>query len=478
LKAPERQGPWAATVGGWLDHSRTQDLPPEAERAAITATFDTLACALGALEHEAAIGMRKVVEALGGTAEASLIGPGPEITSRPDQSRTMTSASNAILLNGTLIRALDCNDGFLGEGGVGGHPSDNIAVALAFAEATHAAGREYLRAVAVGYELYWRLRHYVFMPGRGYRWDHVSTSGMVSAAIAGLLLGLGPERLGNAVSIGGAQTYSLGEIRAGEISMLKASANAVTAHGGALAALMAREGMTGPDLVFEGKRGLLAALGLSPSDELFDLLTAPIDRWHICDVAMKAYPAVGTSQGAIAATLGLIAQHQLSPADIDSIDVRVPDSPVLRNHISDDSRARPRSRGTADHSFPFLIAVAVEDGDVGLSQFSGDRWLRPSTLALMDKIRLDTDTRLNGHAKNGVPAAVEIRTRSQTLSSGIVGAPGTLENPFTDEQLKQKMRRLAPAFVPTQRLEKIYTHVFELPSLDDVARLSPVLIGA
>ena len=54
------------------------------------------------------------------------------------------SAPNAVLANGTLIRVLDLNDYMVGahpqSGARGGHPSDNIAVALAAAELAGSSG--------------------------------------------------------------------------------------------------------------------------------------------------------------------------------------------------------------------------------------------------------------------------------------------------------------------------------------------------
>ena len=57
--------------------------------------------------------------------------------------RTKTSAPNAVLVNGALCRILDLNDYVNTKSGqIGGHPSDNIPVALAAGEAYGAAGRD------------------------------------------------------------------------------------------------------------------------------------------------------------------------------------------------------------------------------------------------------------------------------------------------------------------------------------------------
>src|SRR5581483_4255498 len=104
-------------------------------------------------------------------------------------------------------------------------------------------------------------------------------------------LGLEGDALANALAIGGAQTYSLAEVRRGEISQIKASANAITAHTGALAGYLARAGLSGPAELFEGRYGLLAALGLERSDGLLQALTVPVERWQLLDVSMKPFPA-------------------------------------------------------------------------------------------------------------------------------------------------------------------------------------------
>ncbi len=70
------------------------------------------------------------------------------------------SAPSAVLANGTLLRVLDLNDYLVGanlqSGARGGHPGDNIPVALAAAECAGASGRELLAAILIGHEIYSR----------------------------------------------------------------------------------------------------------------------------------------------------------------------------------------------------------------------------------------------------------------------------------------------------------------------------------
>lgn len=453
---------WLQSIADWLSDS--QDVPEAVLHAAERTTLDTLACAFGAYDHPAAQVVMRVVHSITATGDASLIG----LAQR-------TSVLSAVLYNGTLVRALDCNDVFFARG-VGGHPSDNIPVALAFAEAQHACGPDYLRAVALGYELYWRMSRLLFASTRGYEWDHVSTSGLVAAAIAGLLRRLDPATLAQALAIGGAQSYALSELRAGELSMIKAAANGIVAQNGALGALLAAEGMSGPPELLEGRRGLLSALGIEPTESVRVALAGPIARWHILDVATKPYPAIGTSQGVLAATLAIVGEHAVHPADVDRVEVRLPDLPITREHLAETSRRTPRTRDTADHSIPFLVAVALEDGAVGPGQFTDGRWLQPSTGELMSRVHVEADASLNEFTEDGFPARVTLRTRrGETWTQDMTQVPGSARRPLSDEGLIEKFNRLAGQRIPEQRRKELCQRVLNLRAERDMASLAELL---
>src|SRR5687768_4115671 len=64
---------WTRTLAEWLCTTHAERLPPEVWRAASRATFDTVACALGAVDEPPSQIVHRVVRSLGGTAESSLI---------------------------------------------------------------------------------------------------------------------------------------------------------------------------------------------------------------------------------------------------------------------------------------------------------------------------------------------------------------------------------------------------------------------
>jgi len=455
-------------MASWALQAARGPVPDDVLHAAARATLDSVACAAGAVGEKSARAVREVSAALGGNNEASLLFTGER-----------SSMANAVLYNATLVRALDCNDIFFTTS-PRGHPSDNLAVALAAAERQHSTGHQYLTALAVGYELDWRLQEYLRSGVAGSAsWDYVSMGGLVGAAMSALLLGLRPAEFAHALAIGGAQTYTVGQVRAGEISMLKASAGAIVSRTAVLAPLLAQAGMTGPGELLEGEDGVVRALGLDPTPELRDLLLRPVEHWHIRDVTIKPYPAIGTSQAVIAATLKLVDEYHPKPADVARLEVHLPDVPIVCRHIADRARNRPATRESADHSIPFLVAVSLQDGDVGPGQFAGERWLEPDTVALMDRVTQIADRTLVPDGRHGYPATVILETRGGArYTSEVPAAPGSPACPLSDDDLTAKLRRLGGAWLPVVRADEMAAELLAIEDAADVAVAAATVLPA
>jgi 2-methylcitrate dehydratase len=297
--------------------------------------------------------------------------------------------TTAVMLNGILIRELDLNDAYIGPGQMG-HPSDNIAVALSVGEKQRSSGLDVIASVIAGYELYCRIQDIIV--GRG-PWDHVTASALATPAIASRLLKLDTDQLANAMALSAAHGNTLSAVRSGQLSNAKAMANAFVASQGTLCTLLASQGTTGPTSIFEGK-GSLSQAFLAGAD--LSLLMKPIqDHFRISDVSIKAYPCIGTAQSMVAAAL----QARTAIADplkeIKHLEVRMADTPFVRGQVEDEDRRRPTSRETADHSFYYLAAVALLDGELTDAQFEDGRWFEPSVTALMERMTIRTDASLN-----------------------------------------------------------------------------------
>ncbi len=383
-----------ARLAAWLAALHAEDVPQRAIERAKLLLLDTLGCGFGALDDHCARAVLATLDALGETPRCTVL----------RHPRGM-SAPSAVLANGTLIRVLDLNDYVVGahpqSGARGGHPSDNIPVALAAAELAQSHGRGLLAAIVLGYEIYGRGK--ALMDADSV-WDGITISGVVAPAIAGWLLRLPKEKLAHAIALSAARAATPVAVREGGISAAKNIANALIAQNGMQATLLAQQGVTGPLDLFEAERGLRAVFPCGLAGDIFD---APLpDDSFIMRSAIKVFPCFAGGQSAVAAGIAL---HRLVSGDVDqlkTIRVALADLPIVRRWIADPGRIDPRSREAADHSLHFLIAVALNDGTFGLRQFDNERWTDPKVRALMAKLDIATDAELTRRAAEAYPCAI------------------------------------------------------------------------
>lgn len=462
-----RDGPWVRQLADSLYTAYRADVPDAALDRAGLQLFDSVACAAGAHDAAPVAAVRQVISA-SGPGEASVWFRG-----------SVASVADAVLANGTAVRFLDANDVFLGSKGPGGHPSDNIVVAMAVAERAGASGRDLLAAIVLGYELMWRLRGSVFrrLPG-GSRWDAVSISGPVCAAMTALLLGAGRDTLAHALAIGAVKGYTLREIRGGDISMLKAAGNATVAREGMLAGMLAMAGMTGPSEVFEGRDGIVATLGGQPEEAMIAELCAP-PQWVVHDVSIKPFPAFGTAQAAIHGATVLTRRHGLRAADIAEVRVRVPDTEWTRRRREVQGRSWPQTRESADHSLTFLVSLALLRGDVLSEHYDAELWQDPEVRALMARTVVHPDPGLAAAATTDFPATVEVLTSGGAeLRQEVRHPPGSPSRPWGIPEITEKFLRLDRAGTSEDEVAGIGAHVAGLAGAPGVGPLAALLRGA
>jgi 2-methylcitrate dehydratase len=456
--AERKDAPLVEQLAEWILAFDAAALPPEVVEQAKLLLLDALACALAAAPEETVAATLRAVDALGGTPECTVIG-----TAR------RTSAANAVLANGALIRVLDSNDLYWGPRS-GGHPSDNLAVVLAMGERQACTGRELLAAMVLGYELYGRIQDLGDATGD---WDHTTASALVAPAIASRLLGLDARRTAHALALGVAHGNALSAIRSGQLSAAKSVANAIVAHTGTLAALLAAEGLTGPLRALEGPHGWAQTM-LADAD--LTVLVAPLDgRYRLMNVSIKAYPCIGTGQAAIAAAIQARRELGDAAADAERIELRMADIPFVRGQIDDRARREPTTRETADHSFYYLVAVALLDGVLTPHQFADGRWLEPSVRALMQRISIEADPSLNAYTPASFPCTLTLVTRDGSRRAiEMPYAPGHPRNPLSAADVEAKFHASAEGLSEFQRIA-IVDQVKRLETLPSVRELMILL---
>jgi 2-methylcitrate dehydratase len=443
--------PLAQRLAEFSEGLRFEDLPPAVVREAKRRIIDSLGCAFGAWNAEPCAIARRVASRFSTEAGATLLGTARRAP--PDW---------AAFANGCLVRYLDFNDTYLSKEPA--HPSDNIAAALAVAETESASGRELITAIVLGYEIQCRLCDAASLRARG--WDHVSYVAFSSALAAARLMRLDARRTEQAVNIAGVSSASLRQSRAGELSHWKGCTVAHAARRGVFSALLAREGMTGPAPIFEGEFGFEKLVSGQP-------LALPIEDWSgfmILRTSIKFWPAEYHSQSAIAAALKL--RKRIGDADrIESVLVQSHDAAV--DIIgSGPEKWRPASRETADHSLPYIVAVALADDEVTEGQFAPTRFTAEKLLDLLGRVTVERSAELTALYPEAVANIVTARTRDgRTHIERCDFPPGSAKNPLSDSQVEEKFRALAEPLLGPDRATRLLDAIWGLEAMESVRGL-------
>ncbi len=411
--------------------------------------LDALGCALGALGAPPVRAVRAVVDELGGRPLCTLIGGG---RSGPDR---------AALYNGALVRYLDFNDAYFAPGETC-HPSDNLAPVLAAAEYASASGQELLTALAVSYQVQCRLSDEAPVRARGF--DHVTQLAYAAAAGVAKALRLDEERIANAVAIAGTALNALRVTRTGALSHWKGLAAPFAGAGALEAAFLAAQGVTGPPQVFEGNKGFEESVAGRPVG--IDWEQEDLER--VRRTFLKRYNAEIHSQSALEALLELRAAHAVDPGQVERIEL---DTFQVAYDIigggEEGAKTEIRSKEEADHSLPYLLAVALLDGQVLPEQFAPERIVRADVQALLRRVQVRPADDLSAR----FPAEHACRLRLVLTNGTVLAAEkrdyaGFLTRPLSFEQARQKFERLGAAAGEPELVAEIADMV---ASLDELA---------
>ncbi len=431
-----------------------EDFPQEVVSKAKGLLVDALGCALGGYSSEPAKIARKIA---GGVYQchmpATIIGSGQK-----------SSLELASFANGTMIRYLDLNDVYR----LSGHPSDNFAPILTCADAVRAGGKEIIVAAVLAYEVFCKLGTQVELKTKGF--DH-SVIGIISSVIAASkILDLSEEQMVQALNLAIAPNISLGQTRVGKVSMWKGCAMANAARNAVFAALLAREGMTGPGPIFEGRYGL------------FKAVTGPFQLgrfgrpFSIIDAAIKHYPCGALAQTTIDAAVKL--RSKISSVN-EIAEINIGTSSQAKNTMAgDDEKWHPTTRETADHSIPYVVASGLMYGAVEARYFDDEYLHNPELLDLIQKIKVtDVEECSNELYPDAIAASsVELVTKSgKKFSEFVRYHHGHPRDPLTNEEIEQKFNSLARDLLTSAQRKELISLIWNLEQVDDASKIMQLL---
>lgn len=445
----------AERLAAFVVQASYDDLSPAAREQLKIRVVDALGCAIGALEGEPIGLLRGHIDEFGGAARCTLIGGGK------------TAPDRAALYNSALVRYLDFNDSYLAPGETC-HPSDNLGAVLAATEDAGRSGRDLLTALAVAYQVQCRLSDVAPVRARGF--DHTTQGSYAVAAGVSKALGLNQTRTANAIAISGTAFNALRVTRTGPLSHWKGLAAPNTAQSATHAAYLAMRGITGPPLVFEGNKGFMETIA-----GRFEIDWPREDLERVTRTILKKYNAEVHSQSTLEGVLELRREHRLQPKEVVQIEI---DTFDVAYHIigggEEGEKTIVRTKEEADHSLPYMVAVALLDGQVMPEQYRPERIQGQDVQTLLRKVVVRPEESYSRQFPGQMPCRIRITLRDgRTVVKEKEDYEGFHTRPMRWETVVEKFERLSAPHAESALRREIADAVNNLESIEvsDLTRL-------
>jgi len=443
-----------------------QDLPKEVIHEVKRYLYDSIVCAYGSYNTKDVNIIRNIYKRIGGKRESTTIGFGDKLP-----------AVSTSLINSLMIRALDFNDIYWKEDP--SHPSDLIPAAISVGEMIDASMKEVITAIVLAYEFEQRLCEFAVPGIRERKWHHAALTQFVSPIAAGKVLGLTIDQMVNAIGISGSHNHTIGAPTAGKLTMMKNTVDPMAVQSGVLAALMAKEGYTGTEAVFEGKEGFMDCFygwdvkeqkikpvqmqgreSLGTWSWNIDKLISHLGKsYKIMECSMKAFPTEALTHTHISAALKLVINNNITYDQIDSVTVTT----IARacDILFDPHKYRPESRETADHSLPYCIAAALVDHKISTQSFSGEKLKDKRIWEVIDKIKGEASEEFEKMFPEKQPSRVVIRTKNGREFSEYLEYPkGDPREPMSEADLDIKFNSLSEKILTRKKQKEIKKMIF------------------
>jgi 2-methylcitrate dehydratase len=439
----------------WAAQLEYNQLGDKAVHEARRYLLDSLGCALGGYRQEDALHALAVLDEIANAGSATILGSGKK-----------TDVVSAALANALMVRVMDYNDIYWQQDP--SHPSDIIPAAMACAERQGTGGVELIVGIILGHEFEMRLCEAAFPGIRERGWHHATLTAFVSPIVAGRMLRLTWEQIQHAIGISASHHCTLGAVTAGKLTMMKNTVDPMATQAGVMAALLAEQGYSGPEHVIDGKEGLVHCMG--PEWKL-ELLTEGLgESWRIERCGMKAFPTEALTHAPISAVLKLVREHDLEPDQIEKVYIR--SLARAADILADPSKYDPRSKETADHSLPYVIAAAIVDRQVTPAQFEPEKIMDAKIREQLNKVEVVADPDIEAVFPELQRVIVSVRTTDEREFKEQLDYPkGDPRNPLTDQEIEEKFDALAAPVLSDDARARLKDAVWNLEKLDSVTAL-------
>ena len=438
-----------------------QDLPAQIVEISKKEVLDTLGVAIAGAGRAGIPELLKLLSSFGGKKQSSVITAGKRMP-----------VIFAIQINASMMHALDYDDAM---DNTAAH-TGAISVPVCFALSEYLgkiSGKQCITALALGADLQARLglatRYKIGMVKSG--WFYASLYGyLTSAAVAGKMIGLDADKLINAFGLAYQKT-SGNQQAVIDGALAKRMAVGFAASGGVLAALMAENGITGAKNCLEGEYGLYNMYHRGGYDREA-LLSGLGKDFKGKDICFKRYPSCRVTHPFIDAALILVKENDIKPEQVSEITVCCGNAGYSLC-VPLDVKCHPRNPVDTQFSIPWGIATAVVKRKFSIADISEDALKDVSVIKIAEKIRVQKDASLMGHALE--PGRVEIKTRNGAFIKQVDFPSGGPQNPISYNECANKFRDCAAYSIKPLSKEVVETIIEMVSRLEEVEDVSEII---
>jgi 2-methylcitrate dehydratase len=453
----------AKDIAEYVHSVHFRDLDLETMKSAKQRIIDVFGCALGAMKERPINIAIETVQDTRGKKRSTILGTERKV-----------DPSLAAFVNGAMARYFDYNDTY--DAKEFAHPSDNVFPIIAVTEAENKGGEDILLGTVLAYEVQCRLSDVATLWKKG--WDQV-TYGLVSvSAAASRIMRLSIDQTEQAINIALNSHIVMRQLRAGELSMWKAFAFSNSGRNAIFAAMLAKRGMTGPAPVFEGSMGFWNQVtGEFALNIEFFGGKGKGNRFKINESVIKYYPAEIRAQTAIYAALK--ARERITNPSMEKIqEVEIGTNEAGYKILGNEpEKWDPKTKETADHSLPYIVAAALRDGKIDTDTFLEKRFKDKKTLDFMKRIEVKevkefTDLFNLGGTVNASDVRITLANgENEEIYEKQIYSKGHPKNPMTDQEIELKFTHLSKRHLEKINTESLLSSLWNLEQLKNTMLL-------
>ncbi len=453
-KAPTTGATYAEKYAAFALNLRPDDIPADVRERAKHLILDSIGCAMASTHYDFSKKIMAGLKDLGGAGDCSIINMPEKLPLR-----------DAVTMNAALVHGLDYDDTHMAA--VVHASAVSLPPAWPVGEAVNASGADILTSYIVAMETAIRIG---MAADFGFHHHGYHATGVVghfsSALVAGRMYGLTVPQLASAQGIA-VSTATASQEFLTDGAWNKRLHPGWAAVAGITAAHLAKAGFVGTGLPYEGELGIFG-LHLGEDGKKVDhaVLTDGLgSRWETPEMAIKPFPVCHIIHCIMDAALILREQHGLTPDDIKSIRILLPEQAKHLITEPEDLKKAPDTDYTAKFSAFYVAATCLVRGKFGLKELEDDALKDETALKLcaLSTCESDPDSRFPEFFSGGL--IIETKDGRELRHHEPVNR-GAGDRQLTNEEIIEKFMDNANMVVDEKRAAEVRDLVLNLDTVD------------